>query len=583
MKRFLSWVDPRLLGELLEQKHNIKLAFLCTAIATGLGQGALLGIVYWATDAIVHRNTALLVAMSLSLIGVYCIKYWFTRGQAYYFAKSANYLTAKLRIKLFRKLQALPVTYFNEQRAGAIQSVLTNDVAVYQNAISATKDSIDGPIKVIVGLVWVFHAQWQLALIALAVFPFIWAFIERNKRTMKTAQDAVQVDLSNLTAMMQEALQGTRIIKAFSAEGRVADRFGALVDTSLGSQMTAARKMAALRPTVELIGAVGIAAVVFFASNLVRTGQLTASALAPFILALDGVNQGLRNIGALKQTLAQVQAGTDRIYDNILNVPDAHVDSQSSKEIASPAGLIEFRNVSFAYPDGTQALTNVSFTLEPGHSLALVGSSGAGKSTIADLLLRFYDPSEGQILFDGVDLRELKVSWLRGHIGVVPQQTFLFAGTIFDNLRLSKPDATEEQCRVAARAAYADGFIEMMPNGYETELGERGIRLSGGEMQRVAIARALVREPAVLLMDEATSALDAVSEKAVQAALDTIMQERTTLFIAHRLTTAARADSILVLSRGEVVEQGSHRALLEADGAYAGMVRAFNSGVLDPV
>jgi subfamily B ATP-binding cassette protein MsbA len=583
VKRLLASIDPRLVDELLRQKKIIGSAILCTALSSALANGTLMWIVGKATQAIIDRQTNILVLCSLAIITVYVIKYWFTRGQAYYFSKSANYLTAELRVKLFRKLQALPVSYFNEQKAGAIQSVLTNDVAIYQNAINATKDSIDGPIKVVTGLVGAIIFQWQLALLALLIFPVIWVFIEGNKRKMKTAQDAVQNDLSNLTAMMQEALQGTRIVKAFSAEKRVTDQFTELTKASLNSQMVAARRMAALRPTVELIGAVGIAAVIYFSKDLVASGQLKAASLGPFILALDVVNQGLRNLGSLKQTLAQVQSGTDRIYDNILNVPEAHVDSPSSREIATPNGRIEFHNVSFTYPDGTVALRNVNFTLEPGQSLALVGPSGAGKSTIADLMLRFYDPAEGQILFDGVDLRDLKVGWLRSQIGVVPQQTFLFAGTLFDNLLLSKPGATDEECIAAAHAAHADVFIDLMPNRYETELGERGIRLSGGEMQRVAIARALVRKPTVLLMDEATSALDAVSEKAVQAALDTIMRERTTLFIAHRLTTAARADTILVLSRGEVVEQGSHRALLEKDGAYAGMVRAFNSGVLDPV
>ena len=237
--------------------------------------------------------------------------------------------------------------------------------------------------------------------------------------------------------------------------------------------------------------------------------------------------------------------------------------------------------MSFAYPDGTQALSGVSFTIEPGTSLALVGPSGSGKSTIADLMLRFYDPTEGQILFDGVDIRELQIGWLRSQIGVVPQQTFLFAGSIADNIRLGAPNATDAEVAEAAGMAHASGFIDAMPLRYDTELGERGVRVSGGEMQRIAIARALVRKPTMLLLDEATSSLDAHSEKAVQEALEEVMRGRTTLFIAHRLTSAARADRILMLRRGEVLEQGTHRELNERNGAYAAMYRAFSSGVME--
>jgi subfamily B ATP-binding cassette protein MsbA len=302
--------------------------------------------------------------------------------------------------------------------------------------------------------------------------------------------------------------------------------------------------------------------------------------IAAIVYALDVINQGARCLGSVNNTFAQVQAAAERIYGEILDVPDALVDEPGMKELANPVGEIEFRDVSFSYPDGTPAIKNVSFTVEAGKSLALVGPSGAGKSTIADLMLRFYDPSEGQILFDGVDIRELKVSWLRNQIGVVPQQTFLFAGSISDNIRLGAPDATDQEVVEASMAGNADVFISQMPEQYATELGERGVRVSGGEMQRIAIARALVRKPTLLLLDEATSNLDAVSEKAVQEALDRIMKERSTLFIAHRLTTAARADRIVMLRRGEIIESGTHRELMEVDGAYAGMYRAFSSGVL---
>ncbi|HRK21016.1 MAG TPA: ATP-binding cassette domain-containing protein, partial [Fimbriimonadaceae bacterium] len=283
---------------------------------------------------------------------------------------------------------------------------------------------------------------------------------------------------------------------------------------------------------------------------------------------------------SVSNTYSQVQAAADRIYGELLEVPEPSEAEAGKKTLPNPEGRIEFRDVVFRYPDGTAAVNGVSFILEPGSSLALVGPSGAGKSTLADLLLRFYDPTEGRILFDGVDVRELNSNWLRSQIGVVPQQNFLFAGTIADNIRLGNPQATDAEVDEAARTAHAKPFIDQMPERYETALGERGVRLSGGEMQRVAIARAVVRKPTILLLDEATSSLDAVSEKAVQEALEDVMKGRTTLFIAHRLTTAARADKILVLRHGEVVEQGSHAELMAASGPYAGMFKAFSQGLV---
>lgn len=532
-----------------------------------------------------ERNTPadalrMLGIYALAIIGLYGLKYWFTRGQIYYLSKASARMASNLRTKLFDRLQRLPISYFNEKRSGAIHSVLTNDVAVYQNAVMIVRDSIDGPIKAISAFFFIVLIQWQLALVAILFTPFMAFAIQRNARKMKQAQAQVQQDLSNLGAMTHEALQGTRVVKAFSAEDRVAQQYAGLVEASFQSQMGAVRRLSSLRPLVELIGAVALASILYICGWLALRGSLQLSHIAALIYALDVINQGFRALGYVNNTYAQVQAASERIYGEILDVPEQHVDEPGAEVPSAARGEVEFRNVSFVYPDGTHALKNVSFAIPEGTSLALVGPSGAGKSTIADLLLRFYDPTEGQILFDGVDIRRLKVSWLRSQIGVVPQQTFLFAGSIADNIRLGAPTASEEAVAEAALAAHAAPFIDSMPERYDTALGERGTRLSGGEMQRIAIARALVRRPTVLLLDEATSNLDAVSEKAVQQALDEIMRQRTSLTIAHRLTTAARADRILMLRRGEVIEYGSHRELMEHSGAYAAMYSAFTSGVL---
>lgn len=572
--------DLRIVKELRAQKKLIVAGLLCSA-----GAAALLStypvFVKFVLKAVGDHDATMLAYLSLAVIVIFGVKYFFTRGQTFYLSKAATRLTSDLRVRLFDKLMRLPVSYFNDKRAGQIQSVLTNDVNVYQNAIAAVRDSIDGPIKALGGIVTIFVINWQLALASMAVLPFMIFAIQRNSRKMKDAQADVQQDLANLTAMMQESLQGTRIVKAFSAEETMSSRFKRLVETSFESQVRAIRRVASLRPMVEMIGAVALAIVVYLCGRLVASDALKVDDLGAFIIALDVINQGFKNVASMFNTVAQVQAATDRIYEEVLDQPEHIADQPGARTLEHPTGRVEFRNVSFTYPDGTEALHRVSFTVEPGTSLALVGPSGAGKSTIADLMLRFYDPTEGEILFDGIDFRQLQASWLRQQIGVVPQQTFLFAGSISENIRLGDPDASELDVAEAAQHAHALGFIDQMPNRLQTELGERGIRLSGGEGQRIAIARAIVRKPTMLLLDEATSNLDAVSEKAVQEALEEIMKSRTTLFIAHRLTTAARADRILMLRRGEVVELGSHADLMEMDGAYAGMYRAFTSGVLD--
>jgi len=590
-------LDPRLAADLKKQRRSINIGFACTALSALL-YASLAGLVKYATGAIEDLGKSATVGMSeasrahfaeqghrnliiscLLVVALFVLRYAFTRGQVYYLSDAANRLSADLRKRMFAKLVRLPVSYFNERRSGAIQSVLTNDVNVYQNAVSIIRDSIEGPIKAVGAFVAILILQWQLAMIAFLLIPGMVAIIQRNSKKIRKAQTDVQIDLAGVSATTLEVLQGTRVVKAFGAEDKVETEYAATVDKSFRSQMRTVSLIASLKPMVELMGAVGLAAVFFIAGTLASHGSLQVSEIAAVVLAMDTINQGFRALGNVSNTYASVQAASDRIYREVLDVEEAH-EKPGGTILPNPRGEIEFRDVSFIYPDGTPALSNVNFKITPGTSLALVGPSGAGKSTIADLMLRFYEPTSGQVLFDGVDVKELDVFWLRRHIGVVPQQTFLFAGSIEDNVRLGSPDATEDDLKLALKQAHAEEFVREMGQRDTPVLGERGVKLSGGQMQRVAIARALVRQPTILLLDEATSALDATSEKAVTEALDEVMKQRTTLFIAHRLTTAARADRILVLSRGMVIEEGSHAALMDSNGAYAGLFRAFSGGIL---
>lgn len=635
MFRLFPKFDPRLKADLLKQKRPITIALVCVAITSLLTAGTGL-LIQRAVDSIgraaptiqsaqfagtssdaVNTRTAEILRIDpkalaqaqadakaqlrdntptetrqkqalndlllycLLVIGVFAAKYVFTRNGALYIGKASLQLSNDLRARIFERLQRLPIAYFNKKRAGAIQSVLTNDVNVYLNAVMVVRDSVDGPLKLVAGLVMVFFIQWKLALITLLFVPILAGFVQYNGRKTKQASAAVQDDLATLQSFTQEAFQGTRVIRAFAAEGRIRSAFDALIAGYFKSQMKLYRRIATLKPLIEFIGAVCLATVIYACGWLAFGSGLKIADVVSLVYLLDVVNQGFRAMGYVSNTFKLVEAASERIYGEVLDVPVETEDDQSAQELPNLAGRIEFRNVSFTYPDGSAALTNVSFVIEPGTSLALVGPSGAGKSTIADILLRFYDPTEGQVLIDGVDVRELKTRWLRNQIGVVPQQTFLFAGSIADNLRMGSPDAATEDMEFAIRAAHADNFAYRTPARLEEELGEAGLGLSGGERQRLAIARALVRDPKILVLDEATSNLDAESEKAVTEALDEIMHTRTTLFIAHRLTTAARADRIAMLRKGEVLEIGSHRELLEANGPYAAMYRMFSSGLLD--
>lgn len=572
--------DPRIARELKTQKRTIVKALAYT-LGTSLLANAMIPIVTLGVQYVEAKQFMSIVWLAVATVGVYVLKYFCTRNSIFYLSMAGLRIVADLRRRLFEKLQRLPVSYFNERRSGEIQSVLSNDVAAYQNAVMIIRDSLDGPIRALIATVAVFILSWKLALIAIAFVPLIAYVVNRNGRKVKTAAAELQDETARLTGMANEALLGTRIVRAFGAEKPVRERFEHHVESTFGLSMRITKRVASLRPLVELIGAVAIAAVLVMCGWLAVHSNFKVGEMAGLVYALDVINQGLRTMGYANSTYNQVLASTERMHREVFDVPEAGAGEPKGRVLDQVAGRVEFRNVSFTYPDGTVALQDVSFVIEPGASLALVGPSGAGKSTIADLLLRFYEPTSGEILLDGVAIQELDPNWLRLQIGVVPQLTFLFAGSIRDNITLGNPEATDEEIVAAAQAAHADVFVDPLPQRYDSEIGEGGVGLSGGERQRIAIARAIVRQPKLLLLDEATSSLDAVSERHVQEALDEIMRERTTLFIAHRLTTAARANRILVLRRGAVVECGSHRELMDANGAYAAMYRAFSGGLLD--
>jgi subfamily B ATP-binding cassette protein MsbA len=510
----------------------------------------------------------------LAIVAIYIVRGLFYYGQTVLFAEAGQRLGLSLRNAVYRHLQGLSLSFFNRQRTGALMSTINNDVPLLQGSVSGLKDIAPAPFVIVAGLWIIFHISVLLSLTALIVVPAMVYSINRLARLVRSITGRTQDKLADVNTLMEETLSGIRIIQSFGSERVVVERFRSESQAAKDLSMIVVRQAAKLKPITDVMGAAGIALALWFAGRLIISGQggtqaLTLSELVKFIYVINQIAVGVSNLGGAKVTWEQIQAGGSRIFQNVLDVRSEIEDAPGAVALESSEGRIEFQNVAFSYVPDTPVLRDVSFTMMPGEVVAVVGLSGAGKSTLADLIPRFYDPQAGRILVDGHDLRGVTLASLRAQIGIVPQETVLFGGTIRDNIAYGRPDATQAMIEAAARAANAHGFITdpaVLPGGYDTLVGERGKQLSGGQRQRVAIARALLKDPRLLILDEATSSLDAASEKIVQEALETLMRGRTTLVIAHRLSTIQNAHKILVMEAGRIVESGTHDALMRLPG-----------------
>jgi subfamily B ATP-binding cassette protein MsbA len=414
--------------------------------------------------------------------------------------------------------------------------------------------------------------SWKLTLFALLAVPFMAGSIQLLSRRIRALSSDTQGKMADVASLMEETISNVRVVKAFTAEDYEIRRFERENESALEVSMRGVRRSARLKPTIDFIGAMGIALALWIGGSEVARGQMDFGQLIRFILLVVQLANAVGAVGNLRVAWEEMMGAADRIFGDVLDVVPEIRNAPDAKPLPPVEGKVEFRNVSFNYDRGVPALTDVNLTLEPGKIVALVGPTGAGKSTLADMVPRFYDPQSGTILVDGQDIRTVTIESLRSQIGIVPQDTVLFSGTLRDNIAYGRRDATDEEIIAAARAANADSFIQSFPLQYQTVIGERGATLSGGEKQRIAIARALLANPRILILDEATSALDAATEALVQEALETLMKGRTTLIIAHRLSTIVNADTIVVLRKGgRIAEQGSHSELLALGGIYAAL------------
>lgn len=519
---------------------------------------------------LINRNLTRLNQLALGLMAVFIVQAIFSFAHQLSLAYVGERAIADIRIQVFSHLQRLSLKFYADHRTGEIVSRLTNDVSLLQEAITSNVVALLRQCLTLVGAaVLLFFLNWQLTLLILVGIPIITLTMVALGRRIRWAAKAVQDALAEAANVVEETTSGVRIVQSFAREAYEIGRFTAKVNDTLNAALRRARISAVLGPIIGFLAFASITLTLWFGSYQVLQGQLTAGGLVAYLVYTLMVASPIASLAGLYAQFQSALGATERVFGLLDTVPDI-ADRPGATPLPPVAGQVTFAGVSFDYGTAVPVLKNVSFSVQPGQVVALVGPSGAGKTTLVNLIPRFYDVTAGCVLIDGCDVRDVTLSSLRDQIGIVPQETILFSDTVLANIRYGKLDATQTEIEAAAVAANAHQFIlEDLPAGYETLVGERGVKLSGGQRQRVAIARAILKDPRILILDEATSSLDSESESLVQEALERLMNGRTSFVIAHRLSTVLNADWIVVLDKGQVVEQGTHSDLLQnSDGLY---------------
>src|SRR5215510_11156674 len=526
-------------------------------------------VAHWVQVLVGSDKLAMLRFACMAVVAIALLDAIASYVEKYLTTSVAQWVSYDLRGRVYSHIQKLSLAFHDQERTGDLISRVTSDIDSIQSFITQGLLGILINVITLIGMIGVmFYLNWQFTLIALSVAPFLFAVVYTYTRRIKKASRAVRKKEGEITSVVEEVLSSIRVVKAFAREDYEVKR---LEEESLEGVELALRARslkAKLTPIVDIVVAVGTSLVLWFGAHLVMNGSLSAGAMVVFILYLGKMYKPMQELSKMTDTYSKASVGYERIRE-LLETAKEVKDSRRAIRAPSFRGKIEFDKVSFSYVPDTPILEDVSFTIEAGQLAALVGPTGAGKSSIISLIARFYDPVAGIVKIDGTDIRRFQQKTLRQQISFVLQETMLFHESVWQNIAYGKPDASREEILRAAEQANASEFIEKLPQGYDTVLGERGMTLSGGQRQRLAIARAVIRDTPILIMDEPTSGLDSASEKFVFEALDRLIQNKTAIVIAHRLSTVRNANIIFVVQGGRIVDQGKHDDLLESGGLYA--------------
>lgn len=511
--------------------------------------------------------SVLLYYLAVSIVVLFFLKGLFGFLQSYLMSDIGQRVVRDIKSQLFTKLQSFSLDYFTHKRGGELISRITNDVKVVENAVSyGSTDLLYQTFQIVVFAFLVFMLYAKLAIIVILIVPIISFSILKVGKMLRKLSRRSQEKMADINSLLYETILGTRIVKAFNMEQHEIDKFNQVNHDFYKISMKSIKRMLLLNPATEFLGCIAGITVFVIGGKEVIAGKLSFGVFGLFLGALLSLIRPFKKLSQVHSLNQQAMAASLRIYE-VLDTNPTVVERPNALELTGFTDKVIFKDICFSYGNH-EVLKDVNLEVQKGKMLAVVGPSGAGKTTLLDLIPRFYDPKKGSIFIDGVDIRGFSFKSLRGQIGIVTQETILFNDTIRANILYGKPGASQEEIENAAKQAYAHDFIRSLPLGYDTVIGDRGMKLSGGERQRVAISRALLKDPAILILDEATSQLDTESERLVQSALDDLMKGRTVFVIAHRLSTVRNAQQILVLSSGRVVEQGTHAELIKKEGVY---------------